>query len=180
MLNIKALNFDTCGSFPDKQNDQSHLIFPLSPHPPRPHRPQDRVPPARREDQEEDLQHPHQQDDALGRRQRGGVHHVQGRPLGRGHQGHLHGGWAHGSQVLYVCCIFSVSVCRNKWLSCCILYALFQRLIYPFLQGASYEGHGRRLQEVQGKRPLQKAGRNAGGTLPVKGLFIFFCLYAYI
>ena len=43
-----------------------------------PHRPQDRVPAAGREDQAEDLQHPHEQDDPLGRRQRRGVHHVQG------------------------------------------------------------------------------------------------------
>ena len=52
-----------------------------------PHRPQDRVPAARREDQAEDLQHPHEQNDPLGRRQRGGVHHVQGRALRGRHQG---------------------------------------------------------------------------------------------
>lgn len=33
--------------------------------------------------------------------------------------------------------------------------------------GAPYESHQRRLQKVQGKRPVQEAGRHAGGALPL-------------
>ncbi len=40
-------------------------------------------------------------DDPCRRRQRGGVHHGQGRPLGGRHQGHLHRGWSNGAKVFF-------------------------------------------------------------------------------
>merc|ERR1712146_696223 len=61
-------------------------------HPAGAHRPQDRVSRARPEDAPPHLPDPHGQDEPAQRRRPRGVHHEQGRAVGRRHQGHVHRG----------------------------------------------------------------------------------------
>lgn len=60
--------------------------------PPRPHRPQNRVPAARREDKAHDLPHPHLPHGPCRGRGPGGVCDGKGRAQRRGHQGRVHRG----------------------------------------------------------------------------------------
>ncbi len=95
-----SLPFPLLPSFPPSQSyslslalmtgyhgDKPHRVAGPCPHPPGAHRPQDRVPAARREDQATHLHDPHIAHDPRCGRQTGGVCHGQGRSLRRRYQG---------------------------------------------------------------------------------------------